>query len=72
MIALMAHGGMLCPDEVLAGLSAAGAVGGMSWMLVNKWHSLRRKVGFWLLARHIVGRCNHTCTYCRYSALAPA
>jgi len=59
--ALMAHGGALCPDEMLAALTAMGASGGLIFMLKLRWHRIKCWVGFRLIARHLAkchGECN--------------
>ena len=68
MIALLAHGGMLCPEEALAVVAGAGSI----WWIKLHWWSLLRKVGFWLIARHLA-KCHGECNFQarRYSVLAP-
>jgi hypothetical protein len=62
MLTLLAHGGMLCPDEALAALTAVGASGGLIFMVKLRWHRIRVWVGFRLIARHL-RRCHGECNF---------
>lgn len=61
-VALLAHGGTLCPDEMLAALTAVGASGGLIFMAKLRWHRIRMWVGFRLIARHL-RRCHGECNF---------